>query len=884
MNGPHKSETHRGLCSADVSALLLFVFVVAESSLAVASPARPTATAHRVSGEVAKSVRVDGHLLEAVWSSIPGDDRFTQQYPNELTAPSEPTTFRVFFDSEALYVGITCTQSTVPVVAVLGRRDRVAPGDRVTVDIASRDDRTTAAHFGISAGGVLDDGIYFNDGDYSANWDENWEAATAVNETGWTAEFRIPFRILRIDAGATQTWGFQIQRFIGPRNEWDLWSYRARSAAGVVSTFGTLNGLDGVAPVRAWEFRPSILGKLRHRDSASRSAVARAADGTGSLGLDVRTHPTTGTTLDLAFNPDFGQVEADQVVLNLSNYEIVFPEKRPFFLEGVDVFGTPRSVLYTRRIGAKPGDPTLDPLASETVVEPADPSRIWAAGKWVGALGKGSSVGVLSALVGENDVGVQRAPRFSQGQVLTYKRPVSPTTLFNVVRVQQRLGAQTDLGFIAITTNRGEHAERYPRLGFRCPALDGADANGGAPVAERCFNDAYVAAGDLRWRSPAANYSVTGQMISSILAGGPPRPSSDGVPVAPGQLGLGGTLTLAKQGGRHWLGTLSQTWSDRHLDYNDLGYLDRKNDAATYANLTYRTVEPWGPTVDTAVTLALSHRQTADTLSQGIGAGLRLEDNLRLSGNATLRNFWEVALTGYLRGARYDDRETGDGVALERARLFGGELWFGSDGRRRVSGAGWGQWQRVQVGSQVQISGNLTVRPTAWLDFDLAPSFLHAEGEPRFLAKDASSRQYYFGRLRADNIGATARANVGLTTRLTLQFYAQLFLAMKHYEAPSVADTNGVPRARIALESLQPLSQLPPEIANPDSQSSVLNVNAVLRWELRLGSVLYLVYSRAQEPGWTANGAQLPSLQVVPLWGNRGGVDTLLFKIAYWRG
>jgi hypothetical protein len=222
---------------------------------------------------------------------------------------------------------------------------------------------------------------------------------------------------------------------------------------------------------------------------------------------------------------------------------------------------------------------------------------------------------------------------------------------------------------------------------------------------------------------------------------------------------------------------LSEAISGRQLEYNDLGYLERKNDASTYADLTYRTLDPWRGTTDTGTTVQASHRQTLD--------GIRLEDNVRFGSYVTFTSFWAASLSVYLRAAHFDDRETGDGVALERAALSGAELWVGSDSRRLFSGAIWGQAQRLTDGEQVQVYASLMLRPLARLDLELAPQALYTSGEPRFIAKESdaatNAATYQFGRLTASNLGVTLRATVGLLPTLTFQLYSQLFLATKHY-------------------------------------------------------------------------------------------------------
>ncbi len=821
--------------------------VVSPSPVARVAPVPPVAAVAAVARVLARSsptlnaarapgaIVLDGRLGDPAWAAAVATDTFTQQYPHEGAAPTERTTVRVLYDDRALYVGIDCAQSQTPIVARLTRRDRVAAADRVTVDISSRADRVTAFHFGVNAAGVLDDGIYFNDTDYSADWDENWEAATSIHPDGWSAELKIPFRILRFESAPRQTWGLQVQRYTELRHEWDLWAWRSRAAPGVVSTFGTLEGVDGIQSSRQVEARLTQSLKLRFRDEdASRALFS-------SLGIDGKAHPTQGTTLDLTVNPDFGQVEADQVVLNLSNFELTYPEKRPFFLEGLDTFSTTRSVLYTRRIGARPAYPLA---AGETWVDDIGPSRIWAAAKFVGTATPRTSVGVLSAVTGENTAQLRQADGAVGG------RTADPLSIYNALRFRQRFGLGGDVGVLVTTANRRE-------------------SGGGT----RFTNDAYVAALDGRWRSPSANYLVLGQVVGSVLAGGPPRPSRDGIAVTPGQPSFGASMTAAKRGGPHWLATISQEVSGPQLDYNDLGYLARKNDVFTYAELIYRTLEPWWNTTDTSSSVAVSHRQALD--------GIRLEDHLRLSTYATFTNFWAGTATVYYHAPHFDDRETGDGTALERAGLWGTELWGTTDPRRLVTGSMWGQLWLLSGGVQMQVYASLVMRPFSRVDFELAPSTLYTEGEPRFIEKDANASVYYFGRLRANNLAVTARATVGLLPTLTLQFYGQLFLATKRFTEPSQFRVSGAAfRSQIGISDLQPIA--PWQV--PDVEQAALNLNAVLRWEYRVGSIIYFVYSRAQSPDMTLMPGQIPRLDARFLSGNRGSIDTVMLKASFWWG
>jgi hypothetical protein len=794
---------------------------------------------------------VDGRLDEGAWASARVTDAFTQQYPLEGAPPSERTELRVLYDDRALYVGIICFEKTSPVVARLTRRDRVVASDRVTVDISSRGDRLSAFHFGVNAAGVLDDGIYFDDTSYSADWDENWEASTSIGPAGWSAEIRIPFRILRFDSAPTQRWGFEVERYSEIRHEWDHWAFRPRAMAAFVSAFGTLDGLTGVRPSRPFELRFGELLRLRYRDpEVVAGTLGQTRDWGWSFELNGKAHPTQGTTLDLTVNPDFGQVEADQVILNLSNYEVQYPEKRPFFLEGVDTFSTPRTVLYTRRIGAQPADPTLG--TNETLVDHVDPTRIWAAAKMVGAATSRTNIGLLTALTGENDAQIQEPPPPSgPSPGPRVSRVTDPFTLFNALRVRRLWGQGGDVGLLATSVNRFESA--------------------GVP---RLKNDAYVAAADGHWHSPAANYLLTAQLVAALLEEGPPRAQVDGIATEPGHLSLGGTVTAAKQGGEHWLASTSQAISGRQLDYNDLGYLDRKNDYFGYADLTYRTLAPGWKTTDTFAAIAVSHRQTLD--------GISLGDNLSFQLGATFTNFWSTNIKIYYHSAYFDDREVGDGTALERASLVGAEWWTGTDSRRLFSGALWLQAWNIADGVEYNSAANILIRPISRLELEIDPTALYTSGEPRFVAKDAAlAGVYHFGKLRATNVGLIFRSTVGLLPTLTFQLYGQLFLATKHFSSFMTGTTDRPFRAELHLANLAP-DATPP--VNPDSQQTVLNVNAVLRWEYRLGSVIFLVYTRSQSPTILVTSPALPRLDIAPLQGNHGSTDVIMLKASYWWG
>jgi hypothetical protein len=777
-----------------------------------------------------RAPEIDGRLDDEVWSAAQPATDFVQKFPDEGAAPTEPTTVRVLYDDAAIYVAIDCQQARAPLVARLTRRDRAVEADRVEVDLATRGDGKSAFHFGVNAAGVLIDGIRYDDTELSLDWDENWEAATQQTPTGWTAELRIPLGILRFPAEPSQSWGFQVRRYISARQEIDEWAFIPRSAAGEVSRYGTLGPLEGLRRGRAFELRPFVLARLRRREPTA-DILASGTDLTLAAGIDAKWHIARDLTLDATVLPDFAQVEADQVVLNLTTTETFFPEKRPFFLEGLDAFATPVRVLYTRRIGQRPDLPDL--ATDAALVEAPEPSPIYVAAKLSGQLGARVTVGALAAVTGASDVTVQAA----DGGRTTLR--LAPVESYAALRVKRDLGANGHLGAIATAVTRFQPQD---------------------------FHDAYVAGLDGRWRSPSGDYLLAGMALASLSENGPPRQQLDGTIIQSGDLAPGLFLHAAKEGGS-WLFDLQYEGYGRRFDIDDLGYLPRANLHSVGAAGEYRDRAAGALLLESSYRLETFQRWNTD--------GLRLAELYQINTWGKLRGFWEYFVELHYRAAHFDDREVGDGTALERDGLVGLELSLNSDPRQRVVGAISTQSQRLFDGWSFSLDSSISLRALPQLDIDLLPTASYTTGEPRYADLTTADGHPLFGRQEAASVGATLRATYTFAPRLTLQAYAQIFLAAVHYDAFSTSS------ARVVhLDDLVPA---PAPGLNPDFEDAVLNVNVVLRWEWRLGSTLYLVYSRSQSPAVGLDPGERAQLDLgAALRG--AATDILLLKCSLWTG
>jgi hypothetical protein len=836
---------------------------------AVASVPAAVATAvpRLTAARIARAPLVDGKLDDDVWGLVPIAKKFTQKFPSEGQAPSEPTSIRVAYDDEALYVAIDCEQRGATVNGHLTRRDRMVESDWVAVAIDTRHDGKSAFDFNVNAAGVLVDAIRFNDTDVSTDWDENWDARTARTPLGWSAEMRIPLRVLRFESTPIQAWGFEARRYVSQMHETDEWAYIPRSRIGEVSQYGTLEGLHSLNLGSGVEFSPFLLSRLRRRDERG-DQLASGSDVTLSAGLDLKWHLSQELTLDAAINPDFAQVEADQVILNLTNFEPTFPERRRFFIEGIDTFSTPSlQLLYTRRIGRATAAPAL--VEGERLVEIPAPTPIYGAAKLTARLGQSLEVGALSAVTGRNEVTVQLA----DGSRV--RRLADPLSVYNAVRIKRSLGDNGHLGLLATSAVHSERADDPPLVSAEAGQSYGLCPDGShAAPGQRCASNAHVAGLDWRWRSRSSDYTTNGQVVASLLEGGAPRAVPDGTVINSGDAAPGFYGYFGKEGGEHWLWDLYCLATARKFELNDLGYNDRANQIGGGGSVVFRTLAPWASTLET--------RTRMETWAWNNMDGLNLGRNAILDLTVKFRNYWQVDLVLHYHGDHFDDREVGNGAALKRAAAGGPEINITTDPTARVSGRLSGTALFLMDAVSYKADATVTFRLLPQLDLELIPQALYTRGEPRY-AGTAPSGDYIFGNLEAKSLGGILRATYTFTPRLTLQAYTQVFLAAKHYSefsrfSPSASD----PHPSIRFSHLTLLGG-PPPIENPDTQEAAVDVNLVLRWEFRPGSLLYLVYTRSQVPDVVLRPDQNGVLDLHSLRG-APAADVFLLKISYWWG
>jgi hypothetical protein len=796
---------------------------------------------------VAIAPRLDGRLDDAAWTSATAFTAFVQKNPDAGGPGSEPTSLRIVYDDAALWIGVDCVQQRSPLVRRLTRRDREVDADSVEIDLDSRSTGRDAFHFQVNAAGVLVDGLRYDDTDVTTDWDANWEAQVAITPAGWSAEIRIPFRVLRYSHAPHTTWGLQVRRFISARQETDELAPIPRGEAGETSRYGVLGPFDEPLPAHpSVDLRPFVLASLER--AADRTFTPRA-----TIGGDLAWHVTPTLTLDVAVNPDFAQVEADQQVLNLSTYETFYPEKRPFFLEGAELFGAPIDVVYTRRIGHVPDAPELP--AGETARAAPDPARLWGAAKLTGTAGGDTQIGALAAVTGADRVTTDDATG-------AHERVADPWAAYGVMRVRRGLGGRGYVGGFATAVGRFEGGD-YPQsaAGQLCP--DGSTVAAGA----RCTHDAIVSGLDGRWRANGGAYVLEADVAASAIRGGPPRVERDGTVLSAGDTSPQGRVRVAKEDNGP-IFDVTVEGDGRRFDVNDVGYVERANFIHTDWNAGWKDSNP-GPLVRDSIT-------QVEYFYWRNWRGERIDGGYQVNNHVTFTNYWAMFNELHWRPSHFDDREVGDGTALQRSGQLGWELSFETDPRARVVLV-WAQSAYFLArGLTYAGDASVTIHALPQFDVELLPSLLVARGEPRYVLT-AANGDHVFGRQSALAAGLTLRTTYTFTPRATLQLYGQLFgerVAYRDFATASATDRE------VAQAELVPIN--PPADDTSTSRASV-NASVVFRWEWRLGSTLFAVYSRAQ-------GADRSVMAIddarIPWTRGLGAASTQVFllKLAYWWG
>jgi len=771
--------------------------------------------------------RIDGILNEPEWQLSKPETEFKQQDPDEGAPGSMPTEVRILYDNDALYFGITCTDpDPSKIIARLARRDDEVLSDNISIRIDTYHDHQTNFEFSINAAGVKVDILQYNDGqEEDASWDVVWDVKTRITDTGWVAEVKIPFRVLRFPQKDSYEWGLQMYRRIARLNELQMWALKKKSESGHTSKFGHLVGIENLPSPSNVEFIPYAVGDGRFVPKSESFPNGREI--TANAGFDLKYRPGNGLTIDATINPDFGQVEADPAVLNLTTYETFYPEKRPFFIEGSQIihfttfggqFGP--GLFYSRRIGRAL---QVEPPDGGYVLNQPRFATILGAAKISGKTESGLSIGVLEAVTRKETATLVDALGRKTETV------VAPLTNYSLIRLRQDMLENSNVGMIVTSVNRDG----------QLPAM--------------------TAGLDWSLKFLESVYRVDGFLAGSRTT----DPSSNLVD------GTAGKFNFSKDGGPHWRGFASVDWTSKKYYINDMGFFRRPNDYGWLGQILYRDDEVTPNIRFWSLGSQYHLRRNFD--------GAEIIHSGNLQGQIIFPSYWQVDFKAEVDRGRYEDRETRGNGLYRKPGTQTLSLQVESDQRQSVVGelelaAGTDQ----RTGKFLQAKVDLEVKPASnvSLMFELQSGLREKEfawasniTEYPIDAPLAPRTVSIFADRTADEWSLTTRGSYVFTTDLTLQVYFQLFFAKGMYENY---------HRMLAPDRFAPTN----ELVRPDFNELSFNSNVVLRWEYLPGSTVYLVWSHARhgERGTyqTSFGDNFNNTLALP------ADNVLLLKVSYW--
>jgi hypothetical protein len=871
---------------------MLSLLLVSATVLTAPADSARTLAAHRLAPTESPPA-IDGRLDDDVWTAAPVGGDFVQQRPNPGDPASQRTEVRVAYDDAAVYVAVRAFD-TAPdsIAAQLGRRDATGLySDWIHVVFDSYFDRRSGYRFMVNPRGVKRDVFHFNDGAEDGTWDAVWEVATSVDSLGWTAEFRIPFSQLRYKPSAgEQTWGMNVIRDIARTDERSYWSPMPPGQPGFSSRFGTLTGLHGLRSPRSLEVLPYTSARVTRAPGTTENPFYRRTAPGADVGADIKYGLTSDFTLTATLNPDFGQVEADPSQVNLSAFETFLPEQRPFFVEGMDIFrfglgagdgdfGS-EALFYTRRIGRSPqGVGRRVPGGALHRDVPTNTSILGAA-KLSGKTASGWSVGVLDAVTG------REAAQFVGPGGGTRTVAVEPLTNYGVVRVSRDFNAgRTAFGTILTSTNR---------------RLSEADSLAFLP------SSAYAGGFDARHRfGPNRGYSLAAWVLGSSVQGDPAairglqtrstryfqRPDADHVSFDPDRThlrGLAGQVEFLKTSG-NWVGGSVMNARSPGFEANDLGYQREADQIVNAAFLSYSRFKP-GRTFR-------SWRAGTNAWTAHTFGGERILLGGNVNGNFTLNNLWNGYGGINREMSATSARALRGGPSIQVPGSWNTWAGINTDRRKPVFGSlnTWGGREDETGGHNYGVGTSVTWRAGSQAQLTVGPSYSFARNAWQFTASQSLDGRphYVFSRLDQQTVALTTRFNYTFAPNLSLQLYAQPFIsAGDPTDTREVRltddDTRVAPAARFA-DRFRPLGEddeARVRVFDPSFNYKAFRSNAVLRWEYRPGSTLFVVWTQGREQ-FLPDGSFAIGRDARRLFGFDSEFDArptnvLLIKANYW--
>ncbi len=825
---------------------------------------------------------IDGKLDDECWKQGAWAGEYHQWIPDEGAKPTWPTEFNIQYDDKNLYVAFRGFDGEPDKInRMSGVRDEQV-GDMMGVTFDSYRDYRTGFEFTLTAWGQKSDLILFNPMDWDFNWNPVWKGKVGLEDSAWIAEMEIPLSQLRYSREKEQIWGMHTWRWISRLQEESNWEIQSKTGPGMLYNFGEIRGIRGLKKSRRLEVMPFILGDLKTmKEETGNPFTENGRRWSDNFGLDAKIGISSNFTVDLTVNPDFGQVESDPSVMNLTAFETFYEEKRPFFLEGLTIFNydfDDKNLFYSRRIGHSPLL-TVNPNDTLFVSTP-DKTTILSAVKFSGTTSKGLSVGLIQSLT------ANEYARLSDQYDNRSKSKVEPLTNYMVARVQKGYKAgNTVIGGMLTSTNRFIEEKSLEFLN----------------------NEAYTGGLDILHHWKDKEFYLDAKLLGSYVGGSKEaitalqessaryyqRPGADYLDydtTSTSLSGFGGKLKIGRGSKGLWRYSADVSWLSPGLELNDIGYMNSSDEINQTNEVSYLVNKP--------VSIFNTFEIDLEQFNSWNFNGTWLGSGGHISFSSTFRNNWSFGTNLIFHSQADDPRKLRGGpdmIMPYNIMTFGNVM---TDPSKKLmfsfsygyEGAGNNSASSYELRPLVSMRPFNSLRIRVTVDYQKNLDKLQYIAARDYLTEN----RYILGTIGQTTLGVTFRADLNLTPEFSIQYYGSPFVSrgsyseFKHVTDPQAKDYENrfivfdEPVSDGNIYGLDENNDMIPDyyIGNPDFNFHEFRSNLVAKWEYRLGSFIYFV--------WTSERTGRNDLSEASIGDSYGQLkdvfpnNIFLVKLSYW--
>lgn len=878
-----------------IRSTLVLVFLIIGSVVVAQKRSYNT---NKINGE---APRIDGVIDDESWGQVEWSGDFVQTQPYENAAPTQATKFKLLYDDNNLYFAIRAFDSAPDsIVQRMSRRDGF-DGDWVEVNIDSYHDLLSGFSFTVNAAGVKGDEKITNDNNFDSSWDPIWYVKTSIDDKGWIAEMRIPLTQLRFGKQDEYVWGLQLTRRLFRKEERSSWQFVSPTSSGWVRHFGEIYGIKNIVPKKQKDITPYVVGKAENYQGNVENPFATGREFDGSVGLDGKFGITNDFTLDFTINPDFGQVEADPSVVNLSTFEIFFPERRSFFIEGKDILSHGVStagpmgrdnLFYSRRVGRRPGYwPETSDEYDEYVKMPEN-TTILGAFKLTGKTKKGLSIGVMESMTQLEMSEIARKVENGNGNHYDHrKEAVEPFTNYFAARVEKDLNnSNTQLGGMITAVNRDLYT---------------------AALRDNMHSAAYTAGINFNhfWKDKTYYLKlngVTGQVrgIESVIANTQTnaphffqRTDAKHLTVDSTRTsltGTGGTFQIGKAGNGKWRYSNWVSYRSPQLNLNDMGYMRRNDEVQQIFWVQYRETEP-----------KAFYRQYFLNFNQWFATTLGPEIRyfgLNVNAHLSFKNHWSTGLgsSREMKSISTEALRGGPSLVNNGHTNFWG--YIETDSRKKLQielGVDGGVTDEM-VSTYYSIFADFDIQVSDAFKVSLEPEYFIGYDELEYVNNAEYGELDRYVRATIDRVETSLkiRFSYNITPDFTIEYYGMPFISSGDYNTYKyITDSKGENFAdrfseyndnQLVYNEVDEVFEVDENVDgtvdysfdNPNFNVLDFNSNLVVRWEYLPGSTVYLVWNQ-QRREMKTEGIYSFREDASDLFLNTYPHDVLLVKFSY---